>query len=397
LTATAWQAMAISTGYIISTMIQGIIVLAQPTYSPGPWKTVLILLAVMLFAVSMNPTTSRALARFEDLVLVLHLARFIGVLIPLLYFAPHNDRATVFAAFINKGGWSTQALSFFVGFLTIATSMIRADFAVHMSEEIQSAALVLPRVLLATIFINGILAFGMVLALMFCLTDLEAALEAAETIFYPFLRTFQSAVVSTTGACIMAGIVLVMAVASSVSVYASASRMLWSFSRDRGLPFDKYLVKLTNNSLPVVAILTTLGITMLLSLIVLGSAVALGALLSLVIGALYSSYLLVCCLLLWRRTTGSIQPCHGGSDVLDLEIITWGPWRLPEPLGTVNNIFAILYSVLLLFWSFWPQTGPTTLESANWSVLVFGCVVIFSVPWYIIYARRHFRGPVREL
>lgn len=41
----------------------------------------------------------------------------------------------------------------------------------------------------------------------------------------------------------MASIILVMGVASGVGVYASASRMLWSFSRDQGMPGHKYVFK----------------------------------------------------------------------------------------------------------------------------------------------------------
>ena len=317
-TTTAWQAMAVSTGYIIATMLQGIVVLAQPEYAPTAWQTMLILRAAMVFAVVVNSTTSRPLASFEGLVLILHLAGFFGVLVPLVYFARHNDPEAVFTMLINTGGWSTHTLSFFVGFPTVATSLMGADCAVHMSEEIKCASLVVPRALVGSILINGALAFGMIITLLFCLSDLNSALAATDTMYYPFLQIFNSAMSSTTSACVMDGIVLVLAIASSVSVYASASRMLWAFSRDRGMPFDKHLAKvrwtarlicclvlslgqLSNNSLPVVAILTTLTITMLLSLIVLGSAVALSALLSLVIAALYSSYLLVCSLILWRR------------------------------------------------------------------------------------------------
>ncbi|KAK4216303.1 choline transport protein [Rhypophila decipiens] len=399
LTTIAWQAMGVSCGYLTATLIQGIVVLANPSYTPTAWQTVLLLWAVMLFAVVINSTTSRALARVEGLVLILHLAGFFGVLIPLVYFTePHNDPQMVFTTFINEGGWSTQALSFFVGFPTLASSLIGADCAVHMSEEIQSAAVVVPRALMYTVFINGSLAFAMIIALMFCLTDLEAALGASQTMFYPFLHVFYAAVGSTTGACLMAGVVLVLAIASSVSLYASASRMLWSFSRDRGLPFSQYLVRLSSNNLPVVAILATLTITMVLSLIALGSAVALSAILSLVIAALYSSYLLVCVLLLWRRVTpGGIQPHISGSDIIDLGYLSWGQWRIPEPFGTINNVVAILYSIVLLFWSFWPQTTPTTVETANWSILVFGGVVIFSVVWYFVRARHFFKGPIKEV
>ncbi|KAK3944391.1 hypothetical protein QBC46DRAFT_442172 [Diplogelasinospora grovesii] len=136
---------------------------------------------------------------------------------------------------------------------------------------------------------------------------------------------------------------------------------------------------------------------MLLSLIALGSAAALSAMLSLVIAALYSSYLLVCGLLLWRRTTGALQPQLSNSDVLDSGRLAWGPWRLPEPFGAANNVIACLYCIILLFWSFWPQTTPTTPDTANWSILVFGVVVLFSIAWYVVRAKHYFKGPIKEL
>lgn len=136
---------------------------------------------------------------------------------------------------------------------------------------------------------------------------------------------------------------------------------------------------------------------MLLSLISLGSAVALSALLSLSIAALFSSYLLVCGLLLWRRTTGAIEAHTHDFEPLDSGRLRWGPWRISEPFGTINNIIACIYSMFLLFWSFWPQTVSPTPQTANWSILVFGAVVIFSVVWYVFRARFYFRGPIKEV
>ncbi|KAI0428590.1 amino acid transporter [Xylaria sp. FL1042] len=397
LTTLAWQTLAVSVSYIVATLIQGIVVLSRPTYVPLPWHTLLIIWAAALFAVLLNSTTSRILAKCEGFILLLHLAGFFGVLIPLVYFAPHSSPSEVFTTFFNEGGWPSQGLSFLVGFPAIASSVLGADCAVHMSEEIQSAAIVVPRALLYTILINGLLAFAMIIALMFCLGDVTAAIESADTLFYPFLEIFYQAVRSTTGAGLLAGVVLVLGIASSIGVYATASRMLWSFSRDLGLPFSKHLVKLNKTSLPVVSIATTLVVTLLLSLIVLGSAIALNALLSLAIVALFSSYTLVIGLLLWRRVSGAIKPYTARFDAATSGQLTWGPWKLSEPFGIINNIFSILYSVFLLFWSFWPQQTPITLEGFNWSVVVFSGVVIFSVFWYVIRAKYYFNGPVKEV
>ncbi|KAI1448708.1 putative GABA transporter [Annulohypoxylon stygium] len=397
LTTLAWQAMAITSSYTTSTILLGIVVLANPTYTPVSWHTILTMWATTSFAVLMNLTGGRMLAKFEGLILVLHLAGFFGILVPMVYFAPHNPPEFVFTTLFNNGNWPTQGLSFLVGFPTVATALIGADCAVHMSEEIQSASIVVPRALMYSIFINGALAFAIIVGLMFCISDLDAAVEAANTMFYSFLEIFQTAVKSTTGACLMAGIIFVLSLASSISVYASASRMMWSFSRDKGLPLSTYLVRLTKDRLPMNSILLTTAITLVLSLMVLAPSIALSALLSLVVAALYSSYLLVSCLLLWRRCTGGFKPYTPGIDIHDSGSPTWGPWKLPEPLGTINNIFACMYSALLLFWSFWPQTTDPTPETFNWSVLVFGFVLLSSISWYTIKARHYFKGPIKEV
>lgn len=139
LTTLSWQAIAVSLGYLIATLLQGIIILGNPgAYIPQAWHTVLIIWAVMLFAVIMNSTTSRALARFEGIVLIVHLLGFFGVLIPMVYLGPHNEPAAVFTTFLNEGGWSTQSLSFLVGLPSGAASLIGADCAVHMSEEVSN-------------------------------------------------------------------------------------------------------------------------------------------------------------------------------------------------------------------------------------------------------------------
>ncbi|KAH8894554.1 amino acid transporter [Thozetella sp. PMI_491] len=396
-TVTSWLASSVATAYMVATQLQGIAVLSQPSYAPEPYQTVLAMWAFLVLSVLINSTTSGLLARFEGLFLLLHLAGFFGILIPLIYFAPHNDASFVFTQFSNVGGWASQGLAFMVGFPTLAGPLVGADCAVHMSEEIRDAATVVPRAIVWSVAINGALAFAMGIAMLFCITDLDSAIAASNTVFYPYIEVFRAGVGSTAGAVAMASIVVLISFGSSVSIAATASRMIWSFARDRGLPLDRHLVKLTKRtSLPVIAVLATLSITMLLSLIVLGSSIALADLISMAIAALYSSYLIVCLLLLWRRCSGAIQPYAPGVH-LGVGQLAWGPWKLPEPLGVANNILACLWCVLLLFWSFWPQATPTSPQAMNWSVLVVGCVTVFSVIWYVLRARKYFKGPIKEI
>lgn len=160
----------------------------------------------------------------------------------------------------------------------------------------------------------------------------------------------------------------------------------------------------------------------LLNLIYIGSSTAFNDVISLSVSGLYASYLLPCSFLLWRRVTGQIRP-HRTREALDTEVATrrdgdtnlqqlsiednsdsdilvdekvleWGPWRVPGLLGTINNAYACIFCVWVLFWSFWPPSTPVTAENMNYSVLVTGAVVIFAVARYFLVAKLEYRGPL---
>ena len=111
-----------------------------------------------------------------------------------------------------------------------------------MAEEIKDASIIIPRALLTGIFINGCFGLAMVLALMYCMGDPTAMIDAQATVLYPFYEVFGQAVQSTAGATIMASIIITVGTAGAVGALAAASRMLWSFARDRGFPFWRYLI-----------------------------------------------------------------------------------------------------------------------------------------------------------
>lgn len=147
---------------------------------------------------------------------------------------------------------------------------------------------------------------------------------------------------------------------------------------------------------PLVSIVVTTIISCLISLINVGSSTAFNAVISLTIAGLYGSYLVCCSLLLWRRCTGAISlpgegsPIHHGT-------LTWGPWRLRGSFGIAVNAFACVYMVIIIFFSFWPPMIRPNKETMNYSVVVTGGVLIFSVIYYLIRARKVYTGPVVEV
>lgn len=114
-TIAGWQAQVASAAFLIGSLVQGVVGLTHSTYVSHPWQTMLFLWAVLWFSLFFNSVTSRALAKFEGLFLVLHLFGFFAVLIPLVSLGSHGDATSVFLTFLNGGNWPNQVLSFFVG------------------------------------------------------------------------------------------------------------------------------------------------------------------------------------------------------------------------------------------------------------------------------------------
>jgi choline transport protein len=153
--------------------------------------------------------------------------------------------------------------------------------------------------------------------------------------------------------------------------------------------------------LPVRCIILSIVVSVLLSLINIGSSTAFNDVVALVTSGYYSSYLMATGLLLYRRCTGAIQV--PGDDEPRNELINnvgrrlvWGPWRIPGVLGIAINAFSCIYLTVALFWSFWPSFNPVTAENMNYNVLIIGGVIIGAVVYYVVRGRHEYTGPVVE-
>lgn len=75
--------------------------------------------------------------------------------------------------------------------------------------------------------------------LIFTLGDVESVL--ATPTFQPFIQIFYNATQSYAATNTMVAIVIILLVSCCISEVATASRQIWSFARDRGLPGSAWL------------------------------------------------------------------------------------------------------------------------------------------------------------
>ncbi|OBT54375.1 hypothetical protein VE04_04560 [Pseudogymnoascus sp. 24MN13] len=399
-TVLGWQCAFAAVAFLTGSMIQGAIILGNDLYHAMPWHSMLICWASLSFALIINLVGGKILPRAGVVLLVVHIVGFFGVLIPLVYMAEHNTKEQVFLSFHNGGGFKTQGLSWFVGMTTCAFAFGGGDAAVHMAEEIANASKVIPQTLMLSIGINGCLGFGILIATMFC-TGPDLGGKLGEITGYPYMGIFLEATNSVSGSLAMSAIILVVYIGALMGLLAAASRQLWSFSRDRGVPGWRLWSRIsTSRQLPVPALIVSVTIAWLLAIIRIGSNVAMENIVSMAVSAIYLSYLMVSVLLLVRRVRGDISLYNDSED----EIINvpgaklvWGPFRCPGILGTIINGYAIIYITIIIFFSFWPSTIDPTIATVNWSILAIGSAIFFAILYYIFHARHVYTGPIVEV
>lgn len=181
-----WQAGSAAGCYLAGTEIQGLVVLNHPDYVPQRWHGSLIAISLVLFSLLNNTVLAQKLPLIEGVILILHIGGFIAILVPLWVLAPLSSAHNVFTSFNDGGDWHSTGLAVLVGILSPQLALIGPDAAVHMSEEVRNASKTIPRIMLATMCINGAMGFIMLITLCFCVGNLEDVLDTATG--YPFIQ-----------------------------------------------------------------------------------------------------------------------------------------------------------------------------------------------------------------
>ncbi|KAM5357515.1 hypothetical protein ACJZ2D_016190 [Fusarium nematophilum] len=329
-----WQTSCASSAFIAGTQIQGLVVLNYPDYVPEAWHGTLLSVAVAASSVLFNTVLARKLPLIEALVLIIHIFAFFGVLVTLWVLSPRADAKAVFTEFSDSGGWGSLGGSTLVGVLAGVLPLLGADAAVHMSEELRDASHILPRSMIMTTVFNGALGWIMVITYCFCIGDLGEVI--ASPTGYPFMQVFYN----------------------STHPWFSNVPAGWD--------------------VPLNAILTTFLISSLLSLINIGSAVALNSITSLATTSLLSSYIVSISCMIWRRWTKSpLLPSK----------FNLGDW------GLTINIASEAFLVVIFVLAFMPGNPNPTPSEMNWNILIYGAVTIFSLAYYFRGTHRY-EGPV---
>lgn len=125
--------------------------------------------------------------------------------------------------------------------------------------------------------------------------------------------------------------------------------------------------------------MVSLVVTILLSLINIGSTTALLAIVTLTIGAMMSSYIITIGCVLLKRIRGEPLPPH--------------KWTLGQ-YGMAINIGALCFLCPVFVFAFFPLTSRVDAETMNWCAVMYGGILIIAVVYYVFRGRHHYIPPV---
>jgi len=333
----------------------------------GSSLTVPLFSAIVISQGVLNVLSLRLVARLNDFSASVHMAG-VAVLVALLLIA----RPARPLAFVVQTGFTTRVdgsypLGFASSLLLGMWTFTGFDASAHASEETHDPARRVPWGILLSVGVSAIAGYALVLAITLGIRDLAAT--AADG--HPALLVLRSALGPGWGSTAM-GLALAAMWFCGLSAVTSASRALYAFARDGGLPGSGVLRSVgRRRRTPHVAIAACVVVALAIG--ILGARLTEDqflAVASLATTALYVSYALPIAL-------GAIARHRG----------TWrerGPWSLGKA-GAPVAWAAVGWSAAVLATFGLPHSGSYLLLLAG----IVGALWIL----YAVFARGRFTGP----
>jgi amino acid transporter len=263
----------------------------------------------------------------------------------------------------HSDGHFGMTYNFLIGLLLAQWTFTGYDASAHVSEETVDPRKSAPRGIFSAVACSAVFGLAMLLVVTLSIPNLWQVVEFGDNAFLEILKLRLGAALGTS----LATVILSAMWLCGLATLTSASRMVYAFARDGGLPYSKKLAQVSNRfKTPAPAIWALTALAALLAL----SVRAESAVTSVAVIALYISYGLPIAARLYARWTG-------GHDER-------GPWDL----GKFSNPVALVALLWIGFISVIFVIPPN--EMAGKALAIFTGIVLLI--WFFL-ARTRFPGP----
>ena len=345
---------------------------------------------VMAIAILLNLFAVQITAGLNTVSAWWHMAGVVFIVLVLIVVPDsHQSIGYVFGETINNSGFGGENFGDFmflyvfgIGLLMAQYTITGFDASAHMAEETRQASRTAAVGMVMSVVVSVIFGFFLLLAVTFAIPDTQGVIDAGG---YAVTYIWETALGTTWAKILLTIVVLAQMFCLTASV-TSASRMLYAFSRDRAVPGHQLWRRISSQRVPLFAVLAIGALSWALMIPTLWNAVV-GYLVgtSIAVIGLYIAFGIPV-YLRWRAG----------------DRFERGAWHLGERYKWID-LLAIAWIVLICILFILPiaPAGVPWNDAFDWNVVnyapltVGGAFLLFG-GWYLLSARKWFKGPVRQ-
>lgn len=375
----AWWMMAVSAAILGAQCIMAGGIIITPDFNPQRYQTWLVYLGIVLFGGLFNTYCIRIMPLYTKVNMYWSFTAFLIFIIVIVSTTDNDKRADaswVFGGLANEMGWN-QGAAWLIGMAqTSALCFTGYDSIVHMCEELPNPSVSAPFAIIFTPITGGICGFLFLIALLFQVSDIDAATSA-----YLALAQIASASADKAG-----GVILTMFIAIGLGVgtfldIMTCSRLTYALARDKAFIFPTFFNHVNGTfKVPVRSVWISTVIIGAIGAIYIASTSAFNAIIGGTVIFINWSYCLPIVILLIE-----------GRDKLSDRPFSLGRY------GYVVNVLAVLYGAFTSILNFFPFSLPVTTPTMNYVIVVVGGIYILLAIYWIVWARNLFVVPQMEL
>lgn len=210
--------------------------------APSQTTVELVALGILLFGSAVNVFGGRVLKGLIFIALAAELIASAGIGLALLAFHRVNPFSVIFS-----GGGTAHGARWLIGpyllpLAYIAYTYIGFEASASIGEEVKESRKVLPKAVLYSLMVGGVLVIVASLGLVLAIPNMAAAVSGKDA--NPIATTLESAFGSGAGRILLISLVIGFT-SSMIAVQTAVTRAIWANARDKVLPGSSTLGQLT--------------------------------------------------------------------------------------------------------------------------------------------------------
>jgi amino acid transporter len=263
-------------------------------------------------------------------------------------------------------------MAFLLGLLLPIYTITGYDASAHTSEETVKAAVSVPRGMVSAVLWSALFGYIMLCAFVLMIPNMDDAAKQGWNVFFWAMDAQTNPTIKN----ILYFLIFVSQFLCGLATVTSVSRMIFAFSRDKGLPASSALAKVSPNfRTPVAAIWT--GSILSVLFVWFTSAITIAG------TPAYS--IVVSCTVIFLFLSFAVPIALGLVSIGTAKWPTMGPWNMGIGLYKVIAVLAIISMILIFYIGIQPPN--------DWALeITVGFLVLTGIVWFA-FENRRFKGP----